>query len=435
MSAVWHKGPAADASSHPARIVMHKAVLPALLPLLLLLPAPADEKPAYEPKIAPASDEGEKAIARFKTAPGLKVSLFAAEPLLANPVAFCFDEQGRVYVAEGFRTNDGVGDNRGRGDAWLEDDLASRTVADRVALYRKHLGKKFADWERQHDRVRQIVDTDGDGKADRATVFADGFHKAEEGIGAGLLARKGNVYFTCIPHLWLLADTKGTGKADVRRSLADGFGVHVAFFGHDLHGLRMGPDGRLYFSCGDRGFNVKTAEGKHLFYPDTGAVLRCDPDGSNLEVFATGLRNPQELAFDDHGNLFTIDNNSDAGDQARLVHVVEGGDSGWRMSYQYGSFLHDEKSRWGNRGPWNYEKLWLPARNDHPAYLLPPLANFPAGPSGLCFYPGIGLPEEYDRHFFVCDFRGEAGSSGVWGFTVKPRGASFELAQPRHFVW
>src|SRR5207249_7124243 len=141
--------------------------------------------------------------------------------------------------------------------------------------------------------------------ADKSTVFADDFHRAADGIGAGLFARRGTVWFACIPDLWLLRDPKGGGKADVQKSLATGFGVHVSFLGHDLHGLRMGPDGRLYFSIGDRGFNVTTSDGRRLACPDTGAVLRCNPDGSNREVVAIGLRNPQELAFDEYGNLFT----------------------------------------------------------------------------------------------------------------------------------
>ncbi len=312
---------------------------------------------------------------------------------------------------------------------WLDDDLASRTVAERVAMYRKHLKDKFATYESEQDRVRLIEDTKGAGVADKATVFADGFHLAADGLGSGVLARKGDVYYTCIPDLWLLRDTKGDGKADIRRSLATGFGVHVAFLGHDMHGLRMGPDGLLYFSIGDRGLNVKTKEGKQLFYPDTGAVLRCELDGSNLEVVHTGLRNPQELAFDAHGDLFTVDNNSDSGDRARLVYIVEGGDSGWRTGYQYGSAM-------GDRGPWNAEKIWHLPNPEQPAYVVPPLAHITSGPSGFCYnYGATALPARYADHFFICDFRGSSGGSGVYSFAVKPKGASFEVADGHEFIW
>src|SRR5258708_4137499 len=81
-----------------------------------------------------------------------------------------------------------------------------------------------------------------------ATVFAEGFNSHVSGIGAGVLARQGRVWYTCIPDLWMLQDTKGSGTADVRTSLSTGYGVHTGFIGHDLHGLRMGPDGKLYFS-------------------------------------------------------------------------------------------------------------------------------------------------------------------------------------------
>jgi quinoprotein glucose dehydrogenase len=347
--------------------------------------------------------------------------------MLANPVSFCFDEKGRCYVAETFRLHHGVPDNRDHMD-WLDDDLAARTVEDRVAMYRKYLGDKFAEYETEHERVRLLEDTKGAGKADKATVFADGFKDAPVGIGAGLLARRGNVYYTCIPDLWLLRDTKGDGKADVRQSLARGFGVHVCFFGHDLHGLRMGPDGRLYFSIGDRGFNVTTKEGKPLVNLDSGAVLRCEPDGSHLEVVATGLRNPQELAFDAQGNLFTVDNNSDSGDRCRLVYVVPGGDSGWRTGYQYGSDL-------GDRGPFNAEKVWGLGDPDQPAYIVPPLAHLTTGPAGLCYNPGAtALPERYAGHFFVCDFQAAGSRSGVWSFAVRPRGAAFEISDAHEFI-
>jgi quinoprotein glucose dehydrogenase len=385
-----------------------------------------DAPKPYSPTVAAASNEATLALQRIRVPQGLKIDLFAAEPLLANPVCFCVDEKNRFYVAETFRLHAGVTDDRNHMD-WLDDDLACRTVEDRRAMLQKHLKEQFGTFETEHDRVRLIEDTDGDGKADRSTVFADGFRHAEEGIGAGLLARQGSVWYTCIPDLWLLRDTKGTGRADVRKSLQHGYGVHTSFIGHDLHGLRMGPDGKLYFSLGDRGLNV-TVEGRTLAYPDTGAVLRCNPDGSELEVVATGLRNPQELAFDQYGNLFTGDNNADHGDKARLVYVVEGGDSGWRMGYQYMEIPVA-------LGPWNAEKMWHTPWDGQAAYLVPPVAHVADGPAGFTYYPGIGLPERYQGHFFLCDFRGSAGTSGIRSFAVQPKGAAFEMVDQHEFVW
>ncbi len=377
----------------------------------------------YSPKIAARSDEGERAIQRFRIPAGLKGELFAAEPMLANPVAFCFDEQGRIYVAETFRQQKGVEDNRGHGH-WLLDDLAANTVEDRIAYFKKHLKEGVSKYTLEHDRISLLEDTDGDGRADKATVFADGFNAIEDGTGAGVLAINGKVFYTCIPKLWLLTDADGDGKAEKRVALYDGFGVRVAFRGHDMHGLVVGPDGRVYFSIGDRGYNVETKQGR-LAKPAEGAVFRCNLDGSDLEVFATGLRNPQELAFDDFGNLFTGDNNSDGGDRARWTYVVEGSDSGWRMYYQY---LQD-------RGPWNREKLWHPAHAGQAAYVVPPIMNFADGPSGLAYYPGTGLDEKYRGHFFLADFRGSPANSGIRSFAMKPKGASFELVDAQEFVW
>jgi quinoprotein glucose dehydrogenase len=206
-----------------------------------------------------------------------------------------------------------------------------------------------------------------------------------------------------------------------------GFGVHYQFLGHDLHGLIIGPDGKLYFSIGDRGAHVKTKEGKTLENPDSGAVFRCDPDGSNLEIIHTGLRNPQELAFDKYGNLFTADNNCDMGDLARWVYIVEGGDTGWRVGYQYITEPNPG-------GPWLAEKLWH-LDSDHPAaWALPTVGHAVPGPSGLAYYPGTGLGERYNNQFFLCDFRG-GPNSGVWTFGLRPKGASFEIARRKQFLW
>ncbi len=398
-----------------------------LLPLFALaatmLDAGDPEIDPYANRLAKASDEWKKTVQRMKLPAEVKADIWAAEPLVANIVSFAFDGQGRCYVAETFRLHAGVTDNRGHMD-WLDDDLASRTVADRLALYKKHLKQKLADYAKEQDRVRRVEDTQGAGRADRATVFA-GFSRAEDGIGSGVLARGGNVYYACIPDLWLLNDTKGTGHADVKKSLHTGYGVHVSFIGHDLHGLRMGPDGKLYFSIGDRGLHVETG-GKTVSAPDTGSVLRCNPDGSELEIVATGLRNPQELAFDEHGNLFTGDNNADGGDAARWVYVVEGSDSGWRIGYQYMPSL----------GPWNSEKLWHTQPSNTASYLIPPIAHIANGPAGLTYHPGTSLlPERYRQHFFLCDFRGAGGGSGVHSFAVKPKGAGFEMVDRDQFAW
>src|SRR6266511_729192 len=104
------------------------------------------------PKIAPASDEGELAIKKFQVAPGLKVDLWAAEPMFANPVAFNFDEKGRAYVCETFRLNAGVDDIRGIMD-WLDEELASRTVGDRLAEMKGHLGERFARYSEHSEQI------------------------------------------------------------------------------------------------------------------------------------------------------------------------------------------------------------------------------------------------------------------------------------------
>jgi quinoprotein glucose dehydrogenase len=389
------------------------------------LNAQPDVSDPYANQVARASEEWKKTVLRMKLPAGVKADLWAAEPHVANIVAFHFDDKGRCYVAETFRLHHGVTDNRSHPRSWTDDDLACRTVADRVAMYRKHLGDKFPTYETDSDRVRLVEDSKGTGRADKATVFAGGFKGAASGLGSGVLARHGKVWYTCIPDLWLLQDTAGTGHADVKKSLHTGYGVHTAFLGHDMHGLRFGPDGKLYFSIGDRGLHVET-NGKTVSNPDAGAVLRCNPDGTELEIYATGLRNPQELAFDEFGNLFTGDNNADGGDAARWVHIVAGGDSGWRMSYQYLPGL----------GVWNNEKLWHTQATNTASYLLPPLAHIANGPAGLTYDPGTSLlPDKYAQHFFLVDFRGSGTGSGVHAFQNKAKGASFELVNRQQFVW
>lgn len=395
------------------------------------------QEPGAESTPEHPSEEARQALIGMSVAPGLKAQVFASEPFVTNPVAFDFDDQGRCYLVETFRRRTSVYDIRRFRD-WLEADLSFRTVDDRRQFLSLQLSSEntaiperfhvdrnhdglfdVKDLEVESERIRFLVDRDGDGVVDAARVFAEEFNTSVSGVAAGVLAQGDSVWFTCIPDLWRLRDRNGDGRAEDREILHSGFGVHMAFGGHDFHGVIMGPDGRLYFSIADRGSHVEKDGDVLASLPDTGAVFRCDPDGSHFEVVATGLRNPQELTFDNYGNLWTVDNNGDGGDQARLVQIVEGGNSGWQIGWQW---LPD-------MGPWKSEKLWQTASENTGAYLLPPLAYIGHGPAGLAFYPGTGLPERFQDHFFLADFPG-----GVRAFKVEPLGASFSVPHSKEYL-
>jgi quinoprotein glucose dehydrogenase len=405
-----------------------KALLPLRwFPVAFLIGQSWSQEQPYVPPVAPASSEARDSMSAVVLPEGFELTLFAAEPLLANPVAFAIDGQMRFFVAETFRLNAGVTDMRSHMH-WLPDELAARTVEDRVDYMRRHEGDKFAaGYLVEQERITRLVDEDGDGQADSATVYAGGFADPAAGVAAGVLPVGDDLYFACIPDMWRLWDEDGDGVADGRSRQHTGWGVHTALAGHDMHGLVRGPDGRLYWSIGDRGFHVQH-EGQTLAHHHTGAVLRSELDGSGLEIFATGLRNPQDLVFDDHGNLFTGDNNSDAGDRARWVYLVEGGESGWRQAYQY-------VTKPVSRGPWNDELLWKPWYEGQPAYIVPPVANFADGPSGIAYYPGTGWGPGFCGSFFLCDFLGDARNSGIHRFQMEERGAGFALVGAQKFLW
>ena len=397
----------------------------ALPTLLLVAQSPA---PPLTQKDPPDGTEAAvKQATGFRLPPGLKAEVYAAEPKLMNPVAFCLDEKGRVFVAEEFRLNRGTEENRGR-SFLLDDDLQVKTVEDRLKMYEKHASKFTGgmDYFRKHtDQVRFLEDTTGSGRADRSTVFATGFNDPLDGLAAGIMAWNGSIYLTNIPNLWRLKDTKGTGTADVQEKLLTGFGVSCAFLGHDLHGLTVGPDGKIYFSIGDRGYNVTNKEGKNFTGLRTGAVFRCNFDGSEFEVVHKGLRNPQELAFDQYGNLFADDNNCDKGDHARLVYICEGGDSGWNMAFQT-----IPEPYMG--GPWFAERMWHLPHEEQPAWLLPPVGKIGTGPGGFAFSSGVGLPERYKNTFLMANYAG--GGGGIEAFKVKPKGAGFEIEDYHDFL-
>jgi quinoprotein glucose dehydrogenase len=362
-------------------------------------PRPALAGPARvaEPKPRAASGEAATTMKQFKPAEGFTVELFAAEPLLANPVAISLDGEGRVFVAETHRAKSSALDMRDH-SALLADDLASRTLDDRLALIKMHFP---ADWQKlgvETEIIRVVEDRDKDGKADFSAIHAAGFNSPLDGSAGGVLARGGSVWFGNVPSLWRLDGIDKDGRAEKRTELLRGFGVRFGLAGHDLRGLIFGPDGRLYFACGDRGTNVKPTGGAAVALPDEGAVFRCEPDGSHFEVFCRGLRDPRDLAFDKYGNLFTADSGAGLGDKARWLHLVEGGDYGWRIGWQH----HPLGAA---RNPWLAEKLWLPPFDGQAAWALPAVGNIPDGPGGIAFHTGTGLSHQYTEHFFVCGAR------------------------------
>tara|TARA_B100000949_G_C14283147_1_gene452824 strand:+ start:206 stop:3394 length:3189 start_codon:yes stop_codon:yes gene_type:complete len=370
--------------------------------------------------------------------------------MLKNPVALSFDNQGRLFVVETARRGTVDVDIRSHKD-WVIDDLSSQTIGDIRRLFRTKMAPALSEQNKpwlqdrnqdgSHDwrdlttvkeRIHLLQDTNDDGKADVAKVYAEGFNQEINGVIAGVLPYRGDVFATIYPDVWKLNDVDGDGYADKQEVFFHGFGVHAAFDGHDLHGLTVGPDGKLYFSVGDNGFSVRTREGKLLHHPNTGGVLRCDWDGSHLEVFAFGLRNVQELAFDDYGNLFSVDNDGDIREEReRFVYITEGSDSGWRLNWQFKKGGWPDRTKTPQYCPWIDEKLWLPHWKGQAAYITPPMSEFSVGPGGFKYNPGTALNNRYKGYFFLCEFPVQK----ITAFTTKPRGAYFEMLDEHIFLF
>ena len=251
------------------------------------------------------------------------------------------------------------------------------------------------------------------------------------GTAGGVLWYDDKVYFAVIPDLWMLTDTDHDQVADTREVLLTGHGVHIGQGGHDLHGLTVGPDGRIYWSVGDKGINITSKEGNHFFYPNQGVIMRSEPDGTGFEVFAHGLRNCMELAFDDYGNLFCVDNDGDfEGERERLLYVTEGSDTGWRINWQY-----NHTDRWADTqrlpryNPWMQEQLSVPHFDEQAAYITPSLENYSDGPAGFIKNPGTALSTSYSNHFFLTQFPGQL----ITSFELAPSGASFKMVNERTF--
>ncbi len=323
----------------------------------------------------------DKSISTLTAGPGLQVELFAAEPMLINPTAIDVDDLGRVWVAEA------------------------------VNYRRKNFNRPIL--REAGDRIVVLIDADGDGKADKSEVFYQGkelygplsvlaIPRVKDGKKAGyrvLVAQSPDILeFTCSGD-----EPKADGPP---KKFLTGFGG----FDHDhgVHGLHMGPDGKIYFTVGDQGLKgLQSADGKgRKFVSNTtdcqaGTVWRCDLQGNNLELIAHNFRNNYEACVDSFGEIWLSDNDDDGNQQTRICHVLPGGN--------YGYF-----PRGAGQSHWHEEQ---------PGIVHKTLRTGFGSPTGIQFYEGNLLPKQYHNTLMHTD----AGPRELRAFTRKPKGAGYEL--------
>lgn len=225
---------------------------------------PEDEVPAFIPE-----PDIEKELAAFNIADGYEMSLFAADPMIANPININWDTKGRAWVA------------------------TSSTYPHIVP------GRE------PNDRIVILEDTDNDGRADKHTVFAENLM-----IPHSVMPVPGGAYVTATTQLLFLADTDGDDVADECRVVYNGFGnadVH-----HMIHGLRWAPWGDLYFtqSIYINSF-IETPYGRRVL--NGSGIWSFRPETERLEIFSRGLINPWGHAFDEWGQAFATDGAGSSG--------------------------------------------------------------------------------------------------------------------------
>lgn len=423
--------------------------LTALVVVSCMKMAPSGTKISSKPMIIKEDAATAKARAKeirdntvIKLADGLKLDLWASDSLAPDPVAIAIDDKGRVYLNRTNRQKNSEFDIRGHRN-WMTPSIALQSVEDRRAFlhstfdpskskeneWLKDLnGDGSHDWKDltvEKDEVWRIEDTNNDGFADVSMRILSDFFEEVSDVAGGILVRAKDVFVAIAPDVWRLQDTNGDGILDRKTSISHGYGVHIGFGGHGMSNPIEGPDGKIYWNIGDIGANITTKEGVNFSRPNEGIIARSNPDGSDFEIFAGGLRNTHEFVFDEYGNLISSDNDGDhPGESERLVHVVEGSDAGWRSNWQYGKYT-DPKNN--NYKVWMDEKLYVPRWDGQAAYIIPPIQNFHNGPTGMQYNPGTALGSAWKNKFFLVEFVGNPARSPIWSFGLKPKGASFVL--------
>ena len=230
-----------------------------ILPMILLMTSSVNQDNRAEDP----DPDVQKELASFKVAEGFEVSLWAAEPLVAKPIQMNWDADGRLWVVS----------------STAYPHLKTGEVAN--------------------DKIFVIEDTDGDGKADKTTIFAEGLMTP-----TGILPGDGGVYVANSTEILHFSDTDGDGKADKKRRILSGFGTGDAH--HLIHTFRWGPEGKLYFNQSiyifshvETPFGTKRLEG--------GGVWQLNPKTLEMDVYARGGINFWGLQFDRWGQSFLTD--------------------------------------------------------------------------------------------------------------------------------
>ena len=337
------------------------------------------------PAPAMAQVSAEESAKRLKPAPGLEATLWASEPMLSNPTNIDVDSRGRVWVAEGLNYRLTRGGNR-----------------------------RFKRIE-EADRIKILEDTDGDGKADKVTVFADRIFPVPMGIAVEEHYSKDGKYTGCrvfvgnSPDLLVLEDTDGDDKADKRYPLLTGFGGVDS--DHGVHGMVLGFDGKLYFTHGDgccsvqhdhsehqQNFDVIDKGGRHVWTDQLANTLRVNRDGTEFEIICDRQRNNYETCMNSFGNIFTSDNDDDGNRGCRVIWAMDGG--------HYGYHTPGSPRHWGEEVPGNVPKI---------------VGTGNGSPCSITVYEGELLPAEYRGSILEVD----AGTRQVNFFPITRKGAAF----------
>ncbi len=229
----------------------------------------------------------------FKAPDGFKITLFAGPPVAMYPTCVADSPDGAMFVC-------------------VDPNLSLSTL--------KGVG-----------RVMRLVDADHDGHADNYTVFA------EMDSPRGVVSDGKTVYVMHPPMLTAYTDTTGDGISDISKDIITGLGFDLDFRGadHTTNNVQIGPDGWLYVAVGDYGFQKAVGtDGKSISHRG-GAVVRVRPDGTNIEIVATGTRNIYDVSIDPFARVYARDNTNDGdGWNTRLHYLPSGANMGYPSQYQ-----------------------------------------------------------------------------------------------------